>query len=361
MPREAEDAALAFILQLDPATQREVLERFEEVLQLEPDSVARRLRRVAAALHGAKRLLGRSPSVRDYKTLRRSHPERGWPDPRSITRWLGVRSWNDALVRMRLEPLLEGDVVEGSIGQTYSIDEVIQAVRDCANDLGRPRPSPTTSPGSTAPTYKTGRVVGPLGPGCSTESSVDSASEVAAGLVEGEPTAAHPSDLILRTANYRIGDTQILEDLRFAATRIAGPVTATAYDRERRLIYQETRAKGSPRALAGVGTIYRHFRTWGNAVHEAGLHERESTEARRAVRGLNQPVFSKNALLQALSEAYDAVGPRLTLAAYLEWRERESARDPHRRSELPGSVTVYRRLGGWQKAVREMQKWRRNQ
>jgi hypothetical protein len=138
MSREAEDAAVAFILRLDPATQSQVFERIEEVLQLELDSEDRRLRKVAVALHQARRTLGRSPSVRDYKTLRRTHPERGWPDPRSITRWLGVRTWNDALVRMRLEPILHGDVVEGWIGQTYSVDEVIQAVRDCASDLGRP-------------------------------------------------------------------------------------------------------------------------------------------------------------------------------------------------------------------------------
>src|SRR5690349_8667941 len=111
MSREAEDAALAFLLSLDTATQREVLERFEEVLQDEPLSHARRLRRIAAAFFQARRALGgRSPSVREYKALRRDHPEWGMPAPQSVTRWLGVRGWNDALVRMRLEPVLEGDV-----------------------------------------------------------------------------------------------------------------------------------------------------------------------------------------------------------------------------------------------------------
>lgn len=118
LPGEAEEAAIAFLMQLDPASQLEVLRRFEEVLQLEGDSQSRRLRRVALALHEARRLFGRSPSVREYKAMRRKHPEWGWPDPRSITRWLGVRSWNDALVRLRLEPVLEGDVIEGAIVRT---------------------------------------------------------------------------------------------------------------------------------------------------------------------------------------------------------------------------------------------------
>src|SRR4051794_34215534 len=136
--RELADAAIAFLLHLDPATHREVLERHEEVLQLELDSDSRRLRRVALAMHSAKRTLGRSPSITEYKRLREAHPERGWPDPRSITRWLGVSSWNDALLRMRLEPISEGGVVEGSIGQAYTVDEVLQALRDCSDDLGRP-------------------------------------------------------------------------------------------------------------------------------------------------------------------------------------------------------------------------------
>jgi hypothetical protein len=88
VPDEAEDAAVAFLSQLDPVTQIEVLRRFEEVLQRELDTESSRERRVAAALHGAKQTLGKAPSVREYKALRREHPERGWPDPRSITRLL---------------------------------------------------------------------------------------------------------------------------------------------------------------------------------------------------------------------------------------------------------------------------------
>src|SRR6266480_4883399 len=53
--------------------------------------------------------------------------------------------------------------------------------------------------------------------------------------------AAHPSDLLLRTANYRASDKQIVADLKFASSRMQGPITATSYDRERRLVYQETR------------------------------------------------------------------------------------------------------------------------
>jgi len=79
MSREAEDAALAFLLRLDPATQREVLERYEEVFDTELNTESRRLRRVALALHQPKREVGgRSPTFREYRALRRGHPEWGW-------------------------------------------------------------------------------------------------------------------------------------------------------------------------------------------------------------------------------------------------------------------------------------------
>jgi hypothetical protein len=353
MPGEAEDAALAFLLQLDPATQREVLERFDQVLQAEGDTQSRRLRRVAQALHDAKRILGKSPSVREYKALRRERPMEGWPDPRSVTRWLGVRGWNNALVRMRLEPVLDGDEFECTIGPTYSIDEVIRAVRDCAQDLGRPptlteylawqrRPDIRDRSGRRpASTWVFNRIFGGF-----------PAARVAAGLVEGDPTTAHPSDLLLRTANYRLSDAQILEDMRFAASRISGPLTGTVYDRERRLVYRETRLAGHPRALVGVGTIYRHFRTWSAALESAGLAERRfvapTPESQRRRR------FTNERLLDALSAAQDSLGDGLTHDGYLAWRDEQLDRDPENSRLLPSSPTIIRRFGTWNQAVERM-------
>jgi len=346
MAEEAENAAVAFLLRLDPATQCKVIDRYEEALQVELDTDGRRLRRVAVAFHQTRRTLGRSPSIREYKRLRHEHPERGWPDPRSITRWLGVRSWNDALVRMRLEPVLEGDVIEGAIGPTYSIDEVIQAVRQCAEDLGRAptiteylgwqrRPDVRHRPGRRpASTWVFNRIFGGFPP-----------ARVAAGLVEGEATSAHPSELVLRTANYRLSSEQILADLREVAARANEPVTATVYDRERRLLYQETKAVGRPRALAGVGSIYRHFGSWPAALTEAGIAV--------AVRvRTDRPWLDDRQLLRALADAGAATTGRLTIQQYLAWRQRQLTDDARRRIELPSYVTIYRRFGSWRAALR---------
>jgi HNH endonuclease len=352
VPDEAEDAAIAFLLRLDPVTQSEVLRRFEEVLQRELDTESSRERKVATALHEAKRTLGKPPSIEQYNALRRAHPERGWPDPRSVKRWLGVRSWNDALVRVRLEPVLEGDTIEGALGPIYSVAEVVQAVRDCADDLGRVptigdyfawqrRPDVRERAGRRpASTWVFDRIFGGF-----------RRARVAAGLVEDEPTAAHPSDVVLRSANYRVTDEQILEDIRYAAARTSDPLTARVYDRERRLVYQETKAAGHPRALTGVTTIHRRFRLWPAALEAAGIAKRPRAQFvdQRETRRL-----SDDQLLGAMSDAYDELGKQLTVRSYAAWRDRQAADDLAKRRALPSHPTIARRFGSWKRAHQEM-------
>lgn len=66
MSDEAVSALLAFIHQLDTATQRTFLRLLEADLQVELDTDSARLRRIALALHQTTRALERSPSVREY-------------------------------------------------------------------------------------------------------------------------------------------------------------------------------------------------------------------------------------------------------------------------------------------------------
>lgn len=348
MSDEAENAVIAFLLQLDPATLRAIFGRFEEVLQAELDSVSARLRRIALALHQASRLLGRSPSVREYKRLRHEHPEHGWPDPRSITRWLGVRSWNDALVRMGLDAVLDGDAIEGAIGPSYGIEEVVQAVRDCAEDVGRPptitdflawqrrpdvRERPGRRPGST---WVFNRLFGGFPP-----------ARVAAGMVEDAPTAAHPTQLILRTANYRLTQDQILDDIRDVAARTTGHLTATVYDHERMTIYRETKAEGRPRALAGVGTVYRHFGNWRSAIAAAGIGAERGKPRRRM---LGEQI-SDDDLLRAIADAHRATPGRLTINRYDLWRKQQITSNPALGDQWPSPLTIRRRYDGWHAAI----------
>jgi hypothetical protein len=214
---------------------------------------------------------------------------------------------------------------------------VIQAVRDCAEDLGRPptitdylawqrRPDVRDRPGRRpASTWTFNRIFGGFPP-----------ARVAAGLVEGEPTAAHPSDLILRTANYRLSRNQILSDMREVAQRVGVHVTATVYDRERRLIYQETKAQGRPRAIAGVGSIYRHFGNWRAALRDARLDTADPPP-----RG---PRWTNHQIVCALRNAYATAPPPLTESRYMDWRT-------HQAQPQPSYLTAWRRFGSFAAAL----------
>lgn len=63
------------------------------------------------------------------------HPECGWPPDSSIRRWLGG-SWNDALRAARLEALPDGDAIKVHLGGALTADEIIAALRLCAEHLG---------------------------------------------------------------------------------------------------------------------------------------------------------------------------------------------------------------------------------
>jgi hypothetical protein len=142
-------------------------------------------------------------------------------------------------------------------------------------------------------------------------------ARVAVGLVEGEQTAAHPSELLLRSANYRLSTEQILTDIRDVAARTRGHLTATVYDRERRLIYLETRAVGRPRALAGTSSIYRHFGSWPTAIQAAEIDTARTTGAEG---DRSRKRLTNEQILRVISEAHGATADRLTTYRYLTWR-----------------------------------------
>jgi hypothetical protein len=361
----AEEAALAFLLALEPSCQYGVYERLGELLAV-PDGEQfprRRLSRVARALHEAKRELGRSPSVREYEALRRAHPEWEWPSERSVKRWLGVRSWNDALVRVGLEPVVDGDVFERPGPCAYRPNDLIEALQQCAEEIGRVpisfndylgwalRPDVRERPGRR-PTS--------LGPFDRIFGGFPQA-RVAAGLVDGDQSDGVPFDLAIHVAANGITEEEVLEHIRLVAERLGGPMSSAEYNRERRAYFLETLAAGRPYALASVQTIYRHFRYWSAALSAAGVDcpDAETYEAVYAKTRPPRPEFTKEQMLAALSEGYDAAEESFTSAAYARWRARVCAAEPRRRSMLPHGATIRKKFGTWKLAVDRMHEWRR--
>lgn len=120
-------------------------------------------------------------------------------------------------------------------------------------------------------------------------------------------------------------------------------MTATLYDRERRLVYLETRTLGRPRALAGVGSIYRHFGSWTAAVKAAGI-EQPGTPPQRG----RQERFCGEAILVAIREAGVSTDGQLTVNSYDRWRDAQRGTG---RDSPPTLATIHRRFGGFVKAL----------
>ena len=98
---------------------------------------ARNARAAVVALREAADVLGHSPSVKEYRSLRRELPELELPADGNVRRWLGG-GWNDCLQRALLDAVTDGDFASRPIGLTYrfSDEEVFAAVRECWTDLG---------------------------------------------------------------------------------------------------------------------------------------------------------------------------------------------------------------------------------
>jgi Homing endonuclease associated repeat len=126
------------ILALKPSDQFEVLTHLQIRLaagDVKADSHDLRVLGAQAALRRAAEVLGHSPSVEEYRSLRSEHKDAGFPSDGTIRRILGG-SWNDALASAHLQTVEGGDMVIASLGVAFTRDELIAGLRECAQELG---------------------------------------------------------------------------------------------------------------------------------------------------------------------------------------------------------------------------------
>ena len=101
-----------------------------------PRSLSDRTRAAVAALREVADILGHSPSVKEYRSVRERLPELGLPPEGNVRRWLGG-GWNDCLTRALLDAVAETDSPSRPIGKNdyYEDEQVLSALRECATDL----------------------------------------------------------------------------------------------------------------------------------------------------------------------------------------------------------------------------------
>jgi hypothetical protein len=161
-------------------------------------------------------VLGKSPSVNEYRYLRKTaFPQ--WPPDGSIRNWL-AGGWNEVLKQAHLEALPDEAPITVEGTHAYSPEEVLDGLRECAEELGRVPTFSNYLNWARSPKVKNH-------PGRRTTSQNVFvrffgdflAAKVAAGL-ENEGPAGAPTSRLQRTAKqYRWSDRDFMNALTEAS------------------------------------------------------------------------------------------------------------------------------------------------
>lgn len=253
---------------LDEASQHDLLRELGRRLAFPNERAPMNTRevreaRAIAALREAAEELGRSPSVNEYRHLRKTaHPE--WPPDGSIRDWLSG-GWNEVLKQAHLEAVPDDApiVVEGE--HAYTKAEIIAALRECAQELGRNptfnnylnwarSPEVRKRPGRRPRSQNVfERNFGGYPPAL-----------VAAGLAGADGTGVPMSTLQRSGRNYRWSDGELMAALAEAIDYYEGRFpTCGEYTRYRELRLEESADKDAPPRIPAMNGYQRRFGGWG--------------------------------------------------------------------------------------------------
>lgn len=346
----------------------------EEQLQLLHDEMARRLaypddrdgperqkvarviaavreaQQVHEAMTGDERLTSYA-----YERLQDERPEQDWPPARTVARHLGVGSWTEVLHRCHLPEAPEGEEMEHSGNYSYSAQEVVAALQECAKDLGRVpswwgyicwsrRVDVKRRPGRRPRSQSVFERLWPEGGYY--------AALQAAGLAEGtDDVTTRPGGRVnahgqVVPAGYRYAPATVRAAMRACAEDVQGTPTVSQYTAWRLDQLEADRKHGRAlRAIPSVSSFLLRFNTWNEAIADAGLEARSWTTSPL---GRGRPPIRREEMQQAMQEALEAKGEPLTKKAYEQWRsERHEAGDTR---HLPNVSTICKRFGGWMPA-----------
>lgn len=369
LPRRGErfaDAVLnaiwAAILALPVAMQHLLLDELRTLLGRndERGSHAARQQVAISTLRECAELLGRSPSVGDYRSLRAEHPEFNWPADSTLRSWLGG-SWNDCLRAARLPAVPDGDVVVGQWGQAIAPEEAIAALQSCATELGTIPTLHTYLNWTRRPDVvaRSGRRPQSQGPFIRIFSGFPQAI-IAAGLTSEDSVENATRRERLRVASYFITDEICTDALVRVADKLGRSPRVRDYIREREALLDAadpTDANGEAlKALPAPSTIQQRFGIWDAALEAAGLEplggRRTGIKGRRG-QHRKGPQIKTDEVIACLVEAYEAKGDPFTGAAYRAWRSEQIERDrvARRLRRVPSYDVVWSRFGNWTNAM----------
>jgi hypothetical protein len=357
-------AVWAAIQALDPADQHDVLSELQALLsvaEVKGSTEKTRITRAISALREAASILEHSPSISEYERIRKTRPELGFPPEGSIRRWFGRASWNECLRRAHLSCHPDGDFVVRSLGPKFSPEEIIDALRICANEVSEGAPPPINRYLTWArrPEVKARPGRRPLSQG-PFERVFGSYREAvsASGLLKGHEAISDPITGRVRHPSYFISDEEIARAIREVEQALGHIPRSTEYVRERDHVIRISYEAGRPRTLPSLNVILRRFSTWDYSLQAAGL---EPLGGRRTSKGrLNLPhgpLYTDEEILETIRQAYEELGPPFTSQRFIDWRKRKLEEAPYDEEpwlprRIPSWEVAHARFGTWPEAVR---------
>jgi hypothetical protein len=274
-PEPAARVVYAGICALDEASQHDVLRELGKRLAYPKErgplnTREVRVARAIAAVREAADILGRSPSVNEFRHLRTTS-HLSWPPDGSIREWLcpgPTKGWNEVLKQAHLEARPDDApiVVEGH--RAYTDKELIAGLRECAEDLGR------------VPTFNN-YLNWARSPGVRERPGRRTSSQnvfercfgsyplalIAARLADASGNGIPVSTLQRSGKNYRWSD----EDMMNAISEVIAingtgqfPVFGE-YTRTRAVLLQAEEGNDEPRRIPSTNAFQRRFGGWGKA------------------------------------------------------------------------------------------------
>jgi hypothetical protein len=310
-----------------------------------------------AALREVAEILGHSPSVRDFRGVLHEHPEYGWPNDSAIRRWFGNASWNECLAEAGLGRVADGDFVGATTGHMFSLEDLVRAVKLCAEEVKMAIPPQTVFlgwAGRRATQLNHDRIPRSLHPfdrygGYHVVTTI--------GGIRPENGAIVYPDGTIRPAKLRYSDDDMREALREVAARLGRSPLTREYRAEREAIRKESAAADGLRTLPTWGVIRTRFGTWDEALSEAGLEAvngRVNGMRRRDYVRKGGVRFTDDELVAWMWRAFnDLGGPSgTTTLKYKPWRLRVKAEAETRGEYLtiPGYEAFRAKYGTWEKA-----------
>lgn len=292
-----------------------------------------RLRMMKSSLALYLEATGKIPSKVAYEKWRKERNDLGLCPVNRIVRQFGT--WNGALNDLGFKPMADPTALRVlTRGRKISNEEALQALSDCAADLG--------SDDFTIAQYEKwakkellkpesrGRAI-PISKSIATRRfGTVRQAKIAAGL---DPNSPYHS-----TSAFT--DEDLIRHLAEARGEIEGRLSTAKYTVWRRRKQEEAKARGEIVKIPCTFTFHNRFRGWLKAVEKVEGLPIAAHEHR------GPPVFTPDWLAEQLMVAYDELGEPFFTSTYIKW-VREQRKHTKADFPPPDYTTVVRHGGPW--------------